>query len=84
MLREGGDAKGKENAALALGNLANENPANQAEIVQSGGIKPLVALVRGGAAKGKEMAAWALAILADDNPTIKKLIAEAKAAAEQQ
>ena len=42
-------ADGQEAAVMALGNLAYNNPANQAAIVAAGAVGPLVALVRVGA-----------------------------------
>ncbi len=67
-----------ENAARALGNLAN-NSDNQQAIVEAGAIAPLVKLVRSGTDDQKVNAAEALGALANDNRDNQNKIAKAGA-----
>jgi hypothetical protein len=62
LLRDG-DARGKANAAAALGNLSRGNAANTAAIAAASTVESLAALMRDGNAKGKEAAARALGSL---------------------
>ena len=64
--RSRGAADCQEAAVMALGNLAYNNPANQAAIVAAGAVGPLVALVRVGAIRlggHSREAEWALKML---------------------
>ena len=72
-----GNAPGKSFAALALANLSESNPANQAAIAAVGGITLLVALLRHANADGKRSAASALANLSDGNAANQAAIAAA-------
>ena len=63
-LARGGTDGAKEQAALALRNLAHDNAANQAAIASAGGIAPLIELARGGTDGAKKAAARALSNLA--------------------
>ncbi|KAJ1428264.1 hypothetical protein B484DRAFT_396896 [Ochromonadaceae sp. CCMP2298] len=68
LLRDG-TAKGKENAASALWNLAANNADNDATIIAAGAISLLIALLREGTVEGKTNAAgalWNLAANADN------------------
>jgi hypothetical protein len=63
LLHSGSD-RGKENAAVALSNLASDYAANTAVIMVAHAVPPLVELLRGGSIQGKEKAArvrWNLA-----------------------
>ena len=60
--------KVRENAAIVLMSLADNNPANQTKIVKLGALEPLVNLLRSGSDEAKEHACGALWSLADNNP----------------
>ena len=76
-LVEAGKQKDAEAFAELLWKLACDNAANQATIVEAGGIEALVALVRSGAAPGQEQAARVLAQLAYNDATNQAAVAEA-------
>ncbi len=65
----------KEMAAFALGRLA-QNPDNQAGIVQSGGLQPLLALLNSDSGNLQHNAAFALYGLVDNEDNIADFIKE--------
>ena len=69
-----GVSKNKEPAAWVLGCLADMNQGKQKEIVEAGGIEPLVNLLEKGTIRQKTEAARALKNLSHDNPNIKRAI----------
>ena len=58
----------QDTAAGILGNLAIQNPTNQAAIVAAGALPPLVELLLKGSAPAKEQACFALWNLACQHP----------------
>lgn len=69
----------QDTAAGILGNLAIQNPANQAAIVAAGALPPLVALLLKGTSPAKEQACFALWNLACQNPDNQVAIEQAAA-----
>jgi hypothetical protein len=78
-LLQGATPAVQDTAAGILGNLAIQNPANQAAIVAAGALPPLVNLLLKGSSPAKEQACFALWNLACQHPDNQLAIEQAAA-----